>query len=201
MKDTFDTRANPEGAPPLPTVRRYDIVVADPPWTFTTRSAKGLEGRPQHYDRMTDQDIAAMPVQAISHAGTVLFLWTTSPHLPRGLDTLAVWGFTYRSSMVWVKDRVGTGYWARNRHELVLIGGRSKARAPAPAHRRDSVIEGQQRAHSVKPDALQDWIDATWPGASKIELFARRARPSWAVWGNEAPNHGKEPTRGAASRP
>ena len=32
------------------------------------------------------------------------------------------WGFEYRSNFVWAKDRFGTGYWNRNKHELLLIG-------------------------------------------------------------------------------
>jgi N6-adenosine-specific RNA methylase IME4 len=43
----------------------------------------------------------------------VLFLWATIPMLPQALEVMAAWGFTYKSQFVWVKDKAGTGYWAR----------------------------------------------------------------------------------------
>ena len=38
--------------------------------------------------------------------------------------------------------------------------------------------------HSAKPEAFQDMVEAVSPGP-RLELFARRARPGWTVWGNE----------------
>jgi N6-adenosine-specific RNA methylase IME4 len=46
----------------------------------------------------------------------VLFLWTTAPMLPDALDVMTAWGFD--SHFVWIKDKVGTGYWTRNAREL-----------------------------------------------------------------------------------
>ena len=40
--------------------------------------------------------------------------------------------------------------------------------------------------HSVKPEAFQDIVENVSPGPY-LELFARRKRPNWAVWGNEVP--------------
>jgi N6-adenosine-specific RNA methylase IME4 len=167
----------------------FDIILADPPWRFKTRSEKGRSRSPDgplgHYQTMSSQDIAAMPVGALSNRDAVLYLWTTVPFLEISLGVANAWGFAYKSSMVWVKERIGTGYWARNRHEIVLICKRGRFPAPAPAFRPDSVIEGQQRKHSHKPDALQEIIEAAWPNASKIELFARNYRPGWTAWGNQ----------------
>ena len=39
--------------------------------------------------------------------------------------------------------------------------------------------------HSAKPDAVQERIEAMYPTARKLELFARRRRPGWDVWGDE----------------
>ena len=44
----------------------YSVVVADPPWSFLTRSKKGMGRSPDmHYDTMTLDDIKAMPVRAL----------------------------------------------------------------------------------------------------------------------------------------
>jgi hypothetical protein len=37
-----------------------------------------------------------------------------------------------QSHVIWAKDRTGTGYWFRNKHELLLVGTRREDPAPAP---------------------------------------------------------------------
>ena len=170
---------------------QFDIILADPPWHFKTHSQKGRSRAPDgplgHYQTMSTEDITSMPVRYLSGRNAVLYLWTTVPFLEIALGVVDEWGFAYKSSMVWVKERTGTGYWARNRHEIILICKRGRFPAPAPGLRPDSVIEGQQRGHSHKPDALHEIIEKAWPDAAKVELFARRYRPGWSVWGNQLP--------------
>jgi hypothetical protein len=56
----------------------YRCLLIDPPPRFVA----GTKGRPPHYARMTDADIAALPVCDLLHpAGTWIFLWATSPKL------------------------------------------------------------------------------------------------------------------------
>ena len=116
-----------------------------------------------------------------------LYLWTTAPHLENALAVMAAWGFAYKSGFVWIKDRIGTGYWARNRHEHLLIGARGSKVCPrfngiAPE---DSVIEGQQRQHSHKPDRACEIIERYHPDVLKLEMFARETRAGWDSWGIE----------------
>ena len=117
---------------------------------------------------------------------------STSGALPRTSSTrlavVAAWGFTYKSSFVWIKERCGTGYWNRNRHEHLLIGARGSNVCPrfrdiAPV---DSVIDGQQRAHSQKPDRAAEIIEHYHPSVPKLEMFARAHRPGWDSWGDQA---------------
>jgi N6-adenosine-specific RNA methylase IME4 len=98
---------------------------------------------------------------------------------------LHAWGFTYKSNFVWVKDRIGTGYWNRNRHELLLVGTHGDISAPAPRHRFDSVIEAHRGRHSVKPFHFHEIIEDMFPLLKRVELFARTTRVGWAQWGNE----------------
>lgn len=162
----------------------YDIVVADPPWRFASNSeAKPGRNAMRHYPCMRDAEIAALDVPAAPDA--LLFMWTTAPMLARSMPILGAWGFRYASQLVWVKRRVGTGFWVRNRHELVLVGRKGNFPCPRPAPFPDSVIVGQQREHSRKPDALQDRIDGAWPQARKLEMFARQTRQGWDAFGNE----------------
>jgi N6-adenosine-specific RNA methylase IME4 len=139
---------------------KYGVILADPPWTFATYSSKG-KGRSAeaHYDCMSLDEIKALPVTEWAADDAALYLWATAPHLANSLTVMSAWGFTYKSNFVWTKERIGTGYWARNRHEHLLIGARGSKVCPrfngiAPV---DSVIEGQQRQHSQKPD--RPWGD------------------------------------------
>ena len=97
------------------------------------------------------------------------------------------WGFEYRSNYVWVKDRIGTGYWNRNAHEHLLIGVRGNIPAPAMGTQWESVVEAPVGEHSAKPDVFLKMVEEYYPNLPKIELNCRgEGRPGWAVWGNEA---------------
>jgi N6-adenosine-specific RNA methylase IME4 len=105
------------------------------------------------------------------------------------LDALSVmqaWGFDYVSNFVWVKDRVGTGFWLRNQHEHLLIGKRGDIPAPQRSSAPPSIISAPHREHSRKPDEAYLLIERMYPELPKIELFARGCREGWSAWGNEA---------------
>jgi N6-adenosine-specific RNA methylase IME4 len=86
-----------------------------------------------------------------------------------------------------VKDRLGTGYWFRNKHELLLVGTRGDVPAPAPGTQFASVIEAAVGAHSAKPIAFAEMIEEMFPTLPALELFARSPREGWDVWWNEVP--------------
>lgn len=165
----------------------FSVIYADPPWRFASNSA-ALPGRNpmRHYPCMTDADICALPVREWAAPSAVLLMWTTAPMLERSLAIPRAWGFRYKSNVVWNKGRIGTGYWARNRHEHLLICTRGKFSCPrSPVLFPDSVIESRRREHSRKPDAVAARIEEIWPELPKLELFARQRRFGWTVFGNE----------------
>lgn len=162
----------------------FSVIYADPPWKFASNSAaKPGRNAMRHYPTMPTAEICALHVPAAKDA--VLLLWATSPMLPQALGVMAAWGFKYKSQAVWVKSRIATGYWARNRHELVLIGTRGRIPCPKPTLFPDSVIEAPTREHSRKPTEVYERIEAAFPDLSKLEMFARSQREGWAVFGNE----------------
>jgi N6-adenosine-specific RNA methylase IME4 len=174
---------------PLPQ-RRYPIILADPPWPWHTYDIASCMERAAeiHYPTMPLEQIRALPVADLFTSDAALFLWTTSPHLESAWSVLAAWGFAYVTSIVWVKDGPpGLGYWVRNQHELLLIAKRGEMRSPPEDARPPSVIIAPRREHSRKPDEAHDIIEMMFPELPRIELFARRARPGWDRWGNEAP--------------
>lgn len=160
----------------------WPVIYADPPWRY--EHAEPSRSLDNQYPTMTLEDICAMNVPATDDA--VLFLWATSPKLTEALQVMDAWGFEYRTCMVWVKDRIGMGYYARQRHEILLIGRRGNLPVPEPADRPDSVIEAPLGRHSEKPSIVAETIVRMYPHLPRVELFARQARLGWDVWGNEA---------------
>jgi N6-adenosine-specific RNA methylase IME4 len=92
--------------------------------------------------------------------------------------------------LVWDKERIGMGYYARQQHELLLIGTRGELPVPEPANRPASVIRiARDNEHSTKPDHFHALIERMYPEYDRIELFARHQREGWAAWGNESNGH------------
>jgi N6-adenosine-specific RNA methylase IME4 len=162
----------------------YAVLYADPPWRFEPWSPTGMDrAADNHYPTVTVDKLKAMTVPKAPTS--ILFLWATAPMLLEALAVMAAWGFAYKTHLVWAKDKVGTGYWARSRHELLLIGTRGDVPAPAMGLQPESVIEAPRGEHSVKPDEFRVIIEAMFPNCPRLEMFARTPREGWDSWGNE----------------
>jgi N6-adenosine-specific RNA methylase IME4 len=178
--------ASNESLAALGEARRYGVILADPEWRFETWSLSGKDRSAEnHYPCSALDDIKARPVSAIAAEDCLLLLWATAPMLPQALEVMAAWGFGYRSHLIWCKDRIGTGYWARNQHELLLIGVKGDIPAPAPGTQPPSVLDAPLGPHSAKPPFAHEFAERCWPGLPRIELNARVAREGWDAWGVE----------------
>ena len=172
---------------PLPSDRRYAVIYADPPWDFEVYNEEsGIErAAANHYSTMSLDEICALPIPSLASPAAALFMWTTVPHLRESFQVLDAWGFEYKTNIVWVKDKIGLGYFVRNQHELLLIATRGDMPTPLSANRPSSVITAPRREHSRKPDEAYALIERMYPELPRIELFARQTRLGWAAWGNE----------------
>jgi N6-adenosine-specific RNA methylase IME4 len=169
--------------------KRYGVIVADPEWRFEVYSDEsGMDRAAEnHYPTSPVEVIAGRPVASIAADDCVLFLWATAPMLREALHVMDSWGFTYKSHYIWAKDRAGTGYWNRNKHELLLIGTKGGIPAPAMGTQDESLIEAPVGEHSAKPEVFLDMIERYFPTLPKIELNRRGpARIGWSAWGLEA---------------
>ena len=165
------------------------MLYADPPWKFGVRSeVTGREKSAEnHYPTLTTDEIVELLAGLDCAAdAAVLFLWATNPMLRDGLRVLAGLGFDYVHHWIWDKEVSGTGYWGRDRHELLLIGRRGDVAAPLPGSQPETVYRERKGRHSAKPDWFAATIERLYPGVPKLELFARAARPGWDAWGFEA---------------
>ena len=188
---------------------QYRVIYADPPWRFATFSDKGKGRSPEaHYDCLSIDEIKAIPVRQWAADDAVLLLWGTDPLLPRALEVIEAWGFTYKTvGFYWVKlnrsaarrwspDLIdghrplfterdfftGLGFWTRANPEPCLLATRGRPRRRAGDV--PKLLLAPRREHSRKPEEAYGRIERLLPGPY-LELFARQSRPGWDSFGNQ----------------
>ena len=190
---------------------QYDVIYADPPWSYNDpgairRFSGTRKGRADaHYGTEGVQDLAAMRPMIDEWAAPdcALLMWGTWPKLPEHLALGQAWGFewvtcallwckTYASDQQWlslargqqIRPYCGMGFYTRSGSEFCGLWRRGKPLVPADRTIRQ-VIHAPVREHSRKPDEARHSIEAMWPDARRIEMFARTTTPGWDAWGNE----------------
>lgn len=170
--------------PPLP-AGKYRCIVIDPPWPIEKidRDVRPRQSHYLDYPVMNLEDIAALPVGNFADKdGCHLYLWVTQKFLPAGLDLMAGWGFQYQCVMTWVKPTGITPYsWMYNA-EHVLFGATGGLRLQQMGLK--LAFEAPVIGHSVKPDTFYERVALASP-EPRLEMFARRSRDGFEVWGNE----------------
>lgn len=192
-KERREERERDLGAVQAPT-GRFGVIVEDYEWDYEVWSrATGMDRHAaNHYPVSEDAHLAAEVVErtrdrfAVAADNCLLAMWSTVPHLAIAMDVLRLRGFRYVSHYAWGKDKIGTGHWNRNRHEILLLGVKGDIPCPAPGTQWDSLITAPVGEHSRKPDAFLEMLEAYFPSLPKIELNARRQRPGWKAWGLDA---------------
>lgn len=178
-----DIQAN-KPKPPTPDLPKgkFNVIYADPPWRydFCIDDADRIE---KHYSTMETEDIANIKIPA--ETNTVLYLWATAPKLLQAAYVMERWGFEYKTNLTWDKEWIGMGYWFRGLHEHLLVGTRGNIPPPPKELRVDSILHEKRTAHSKKPEIIYEWIEKWYPKQKWIELFARKKRTNWTMWGNE----------------
>lgn len=172
------------------TDKKYDIIYADPPWSYKVWSGKGKTAA-NHYPCMKKKTIEMIPVSQLASDNCVLFLWATFPCLQEALDVIKAWGFTYKTcAFTWVKRNKksdgwfwGLGYWTRANSEICLLATKgSPKRVSRSVHQ---VCDARIMEHSRKPAEIRDRIVELCGDVPRIELFARQYADGWDCWGNE----------------
>lgn len=166
----------------------YRTVVADPPWapslgsTWATRYTD--KARPQkHYDTMSLEDIVSMPVDRIIEPKAHLWLWVLNQHVDWGYTVARAWGFEPQQMVTWCKPGLGVGGFQCNT-ESVLVCRKGSRHGNPFGGTGGTWFEWPRGRHSQKPEAFYDLVERVSPGPY-VELFARRARLGWDVWGDE----------------
>ncbi len=165
----------------------YRTLVIDPPWP--ERGGGVIKrGADAHYPLLSVADIGEVIASAdlwTPDADCHLYLWATNTHLPAGVALMGRLGFRYITTLTWAKDRIGLGQYFRGQTEHVLFGVRGSLPVP-PDQRLSTLFMARRLEHSRKPDRFYEIVEQVSPGP-RLEMFARRRRVGWDVWGNEAP--------------
>lgn len=180
VKKTEERQRIEATAPP---VGEYQVLVVDPPWPYTVRqsdpSHRGSGIEP--YEAMSLDDIKAMSIPATNDAA--LWLWTTNAFLHDAFHVLEAWGFTYRTTLTWIKNIPGLGDWLAGQTEHCLLATRGEYSIFRDAQ--STALHADRGRHSVKPDEFYTLVEGLCPG-EKIDMFARKPREGWMTWGAEA---------------
>jgi N6-adenosine-specific RNA methylase IME4 len=83
--------------------------------------------------------------------------------------------------LTWKKPSIGLGTWWRYQTEHLIHGRRGDLRT-RPGH--SNLFEAPRARHSEKPDRAYELIRHASPGP-RLEMFARKPRAGFTVWGDE----------------
>lgn len=159
----------------------YRTLLADPPWDIQ-QVGGGNRGAAARYPVLPLDRIVGLPVGQLAGETSHLWLWVTNASLFAGQTVMEAWGFTYRSILTWIKPRFGMGQYLRSQTEHLLLG--TRGRAPILFRGQGSWLYAPVQEHSRKPEEQYAVIERCSPGPY-LELFARRPRLGWHVWGNQ----------------
>jgi N6-adenosine-specific RNA methylase IME4 len=181
----------------------YRTIVADPPWTLEFGKNRTFNGEVKlgkwndpkqnnseiyslQYPQMTVEEIAALQVPAEKDAHC--YIWTINKYAEQTYDIMRAWGFKPVQLLTWAKAPMGLGMGGAfvNTTEFVLFGRRGNL--PTNSRIDTTWWNWKRGLHSQKPEAFQDIVEQVSPGPY-LEMFARRYRLGWDVFGNEVESH------------
>jgi len=184
-------------------MKKYQIILADPPWDYGNWSSIKDEklarkcGR-MMYPTMKLEDICSLPIDKISDKECILFLWAVMANLEKAFEVIKSWGFIYKCcAFVWVKTTSkgiysGLGNWTLGNAELCLLATHKDF--PKRVKPVKQIIMFPKSKHSEKPTEARKRIVEMMGDLPRIELFARKPNgqlfedesfKGWDVWGNE----------------
>lgn len=158
--------------------------------------------------------MSSLPIKQLAAKNCVLFMWAVYPSLFDAEKVIKAWGFEYKTlGFEWWKLNkkwnnvktdfseykmleklffFGMGYYTRTNPEPCLLSTRGSM--PVAVRNERNFIIAPIREHSQKPDEQYEKIERLYPNAKKLELFARRRREGWDVFGNQVEGSIRLPT-------
>ena len=174
--------------------KRYDLIVADPPWQQARGGKKAVRenssGKALDYPVCSLEEIWGhlKAADTLMEKNAVMFLWTIDKYLFDAEMLAKSFGYKLHARMIWNKvTGIPAAFTIRFGHEylLYLYRGRLTPVAIAERGKIHSVFTEQVKRHSQKPEIAFEIIDRLYPSLRKLELYARNKRAGYDCWGNE----------------
>ena len=160
----------------------FDVIVVDPPWPYRGYGNKEYDADGNRadspYPEMDIEDIKALELPTPENC--VLWLWTTNMFMHEAYHVLEAWGFTPKTILTWVKDRMGLGRWLRNQTEHCILA--IKGTPMVDLYNETTVLNAPNRGHSTKPDEFYELVDTLCIG-TPIDWISRQEREGWTTFG------------------
>lgn len=178
-------------------MKKYNIVYADPPWSFSSKEIQKYNGNrftsmEKHYKTQNRNWINNLSVSRLTADDCSLFLWSTDAHLGDAIETMKFWGFKYITvAFVWEKLTAtgktvcNLGSWTMKNYELCLFGTKGQMLKYKKRNNIRQKVVAERTKHSKKPDKVRELIVELFGDLPRIELFAREKTEGWDVWGDE----------------
>lgn len=174
-------------------MKKYNLIYADPAWTYRDKANDGERGAAHKYDVMTLQDICRLPVWDLAADSCLLAMWWVPTQPMEALKVVEAWGFRFMTmkGFTWHKTNkhkgnsaIGMGHMTRANSEdcLFAVKGKLPDRMDASICQH---ITSPRMEHSAKPPIIRDRLVQLLGDVPRIELFSRDNIDGWDNWGNQ----------------
>lgn len=172
----------------------FELIYTDPPWPQTkgnARKSRPNQGKELNYHTMSIADIADFHVPYLMKAASKhnVFMWAIDKYLHHAEQMMETMGYKLHARIIWDKENgIAPAFTVRFSHEYLLWfykPGKMLMPCPEMRGKQTTVLREAATVHSRKPQVAYEMLEAMFPGAKRIELFARQRRSGWDAVGDE----------------
>ena len=176
------------------TPNNYDLIYTDTAWKKTKgnkRKCRPNQDKELDYSTLSMEQIKEYQRQASTLCNDKhnVFMWTIDKYLHETEQMMAELGYTLHARMIWDKTNgVAPAFTVRYSHEYLLWfypKGKMLMPTDETKGKYTTVFTEQATKHSKKPQCAYEMLEAMFPHAKKLEMYARNERDNWDCWGNE----------------
>jgi len=166
----------------IPIEGTHEVIVIDPPWPYGTEYNKETRRVASPYKELPIEELEKFKLPAADNC--VLWLWTTHKFLKDAFNLTEIWGFDYKLTFVWDKEKMGMGSWLRCQIEFCLLAIKGKPQWNLTNER--DILRIARGRHSVKPDEFYKMVEKLCPTKGEYaDIFFRKERPNWKGYGDK----------------
>lgn len=159
-----------------------NLILCDPPWKYDFAETKNRQIENQYSTLTVPEMKDHLPA---TQDDCIMFMWATAPKLREAFELLDLWKFFYKTHAIWNKEIIGSGYWFRGQHEILIVATKGKCSPPIESLRVSSIFNERRTKHSKKPICVYEYIEKAFGDKIKLEMYCREARTGWLTMGDE----------------